>query len=305
MSNEITVYLRSISKIPMIPVDVEQKHARIVYDGKRKIVNTIKSKRSLNHLIQAIENIDENEKEVILTLIQSLTPDKLLILKQYVLESDFDVIKKYSSYSKKLSQLIDSIIKSREILITANLRLVISIAKFYSNRDIPLIDLIQEGNIGLIKAVDKFDPDRGAKLATFGTWWIRQAIVRSISNKAKIIRIPVHVIEAFNKAYAKLSETLNRAPTPEELQEKLNLSFNVNEIMDVINIMYNSVSLDTPIKESSNNSYDDITYEALLSDNASPVEDLLMDTDMRRLILEDLSHLSPREEKVVRLKLTF
>ena len=305
MNSELTNYLKSIGKIPMLTQEDEFRHAKLVFDSRQKIVKTIKSKKSLDRLLQAIESIDSDEKTILTQLILSITPEKLPILRQSILLSDFDVLVKYSAYSKRLTQLIEVIKKSREILITSNLRLVISIAKYYSGSNADILDLIQEGGIGLIKAVDKFDYRRGTRLSTVAVWWCRQGIIRSLSNKSRLIRMPVHIIDSLNKAYTTLFEKFGRAPTAEEIKASMKISFDVAEIRDIMAIMTGTSSIDSPINNLDDDTRNPVTHEALLKDPNPLADELIADESVKRLILKDIATLSAREEKILRLKLSF
>ncbi len=267
-----------------------------------------KFKLSPEQMEQVYEALSENKIEII----DSSERDKDLLLLQLDKEMSMDdPVKVYLKDIGKIpllstdeeTELAQKMMEGNELakqrLSEANLRLVVSIAKRYVGRGMHLLDLIQEGNLGLMKAVDKFDYTKGFKFSTYATWWIRQAITRAIADQARTIRIPVHMVETINKVVKvsrQLLQDLGREPSPEEIAEHMGIP--VERVVEIQKIAQDPVSLETPIGEE-----EDSNLGTFIEDeNAASPSDVVAFSMLKQQLISILDTLTPREEKVLRLR---
>lgn len=262
IEDPVRMYLKEIGKVPLLTAEEEIDLAQKMEDGA-------KASERITEIEEQLEGCSEDEKGA--------------------LNEEIDQQK----------ELVDIGESAKKKLAEANLRLVVSIAKRYVGRGMLFLDLIQEGNLGLIKAVEKFDYRKGYKFSTYATWWIRQAITRAIADQARTIRIPVHMVETINKLIRvsrQLLQELGREPTPEEIAEEMNMP--VERVREILKISQEPVSLETPIGEEEDSHLGDFIQD----DNVPVPADAAAFTLLKEQLVEVLGTLTEREQKVLRLR---
>ncbi len=262
IEDPVRMYLKEIGKVPLLSAEEEIELAQKMEAGAV-------GKEKIAILEKRVDNVDEAEAEELRQEIRNLQRD------------------------------VDLGDEAKKRLAEANLRLVVSIAKRYVGRGMLFLDLIQEGNLGLIKAVEKFDYCKGFKFSTYATWWIRQAITRAIADQARTIRIPVHMVETINKLIRvsrQLLQELGREPTPEEIAEEMSLP--VERVREILKISQEPVSLETPIGEEEDSHLGDFIQD----DNVPVPADAAAFTLLKEQLVEVLGTLTEREQKVLRLR---
>ena len=253
------------------------------------------------------DEISEDEKEsasIDVDNLESLETSDVKVndsVKLYLKEIGRVPLLKASEEQELAKRILQGDLEAKNQLITANLRLVVSIAKHYIGRGMLFLDLIEEGNLGLIKAVEKFDYTKNFKFSTYATWWIRQAITRAIADQARTIRIPVHMVETINKitrVQRQLVQKLGREPTAEEISEELNGSMTPDRIREIQRIALEPVSLESPIGEEDDSHLGDFVED---KESVSPTE-YTTQSMIRSALYDVMSDLTDREEKVLRLR---
>ena len=296
---------------------LQRKVARIRLEIAQEISRLNLTERARQRLINAIRSV---QKEVRKSEREIDSYTEKLNRKRIKPEDEREFKRHVSASKKRLQQIeadhnispveikrsLQSIVigeqetgQAKRELIEANLRLVVSIAKKYTNRGLQFLDLIQEGNIGLMKAVDKFEWRRGYKFSTYATWWIRQAITRAIADQARTIRIPVHMIETINKLIRTsraLVQELGREPTSEEIARKMDIP--VSKVRKVLKIAQEPISLETPIGEEEDSHLGDFIEDKSILNPA----DAVVASNLREITDEVLATLTPREEKVIKMR---
>ncbi len=249
-----------------------------------------------------IEIVEDSLEDVIEDMSSDTGSDEVLVddsVKMYLREIGSIEMLTHDEEQDIARRIAEGDESAKKRLSDANLRLVVSIAKRYMNRGLPFLDLIQEGNLGLIKAVEKFDPTKGFRFSTYATWWIRQSITRAIADQSRTIRIPVHMVENINKvkrAKAQLLAENEKEPRPEDIAELLDMD--EAKVREIIRISQEPVSLETPIGEEEDSHLGDFIKDEV---QAAP-EDVVSNMMLHDLISEVLETLSEREAEVIRLR---
>ena len=262
VEDPVRMYLKEIGKVPLLTAEEEIELAQKMEEG-------------------------------------AVASEKIQILKARMEEAEESEVEELKEEIKALQKDVDLGADAKKRLAEANLRLVVSIAKRYVGRGMLFLDLIQEGNLGLIKAVEKFDYRKGYKFSTYATWWIRQAITRAIADQARTIRIPVHMVETINKLIRvsrQLLQELGREPSPEEIAEEMNLP--VDRVREILKISQEPVSLETPIGEEEDSHLGDFIRD----ENVPVPADAAAFTLLKEQLEEVLGTLTEREQKVLTLR---
>jgi RNA polymerase primary sigma factor len=292
-------YLKEVARYPLLTQERETKLALTIREGQDTLVQMIKS-----HAFEERIILELNEKVHKLLSREKTFPgirDKVLKLIVGTLERlarRHPQQRLYPELYRKATAIIATIDAAKQEIVKANLRLVMSIAKRYRGRGMSFDDLVQEGNMGLLKAVGRFDHTKGTRFSTYATWWVRQSIIRGIYDKSDTIRLPVHFIELKNlffKAFHELYKELGREPTTHEVADKAKLPR--NKVEHVLNLAMQPLSLETPVGEDGQRLYDFIKDEGAVS----PME-YCSDRELAQLAHQLLSALQPREEKILRLR---
>ena len=262
IEDPVRMYLKEIGKVPLLTAEEEKDLAQTMEEG-------VKAKEEIEKIEVVMAEASEEEKVV------------------------------YEAKLKEYRRQVEAGERAKKKLAEANRRLVVSIAKRYVGRGMLFLDLIQEGNLGLIKAVEKFDYDKGFKFSTYATWWIRQAITRAIADQARTIRIPVHMVETINKLIRvsrQLLQELGREPAPEEIAAEMNMP--VDRVREILKISQEPVSLETPIGEEEDSHLGDFIQD----ENVPVPAEAAAFTLLKEQLVEVLGTLTEREQKVLCLR---
>jgi RNA polymerase primary sigma factor len=293
-------------RVARIRLEIAQEIGRLnlTERARQRLINAIRAvHKSVREAEREIDSANEKLNR------KRLKPEeqrdfkrRILMAKKKLLQIEIDNFVSPVEIKRSLQSIVigeQQTGQAKRELVEANLRLVVSIAKKYTNRGLQFLDLIQEGNIGLMKAVDKFEWRRGYKFSTYATWWIRQAITRAIADQARTIRIPVHMIETINKLIRtsrSLVQELGREPTSEEIARKMDIP--VSKVRKVLKIAQEPISLETPIGEEEDSHLGDFIEDKSILNPA----DAVVASNLREITDEVLATLTPREEKVIKMR---
>jgi len=294
----LSIYLKEMGKYELLTPEREEELSKQIRGGFETIVNLIlQSKVNLPEVVEAKRQIEEWKKRD-----PNLKPKKSYVnYFERLLEtcsSKYEKNKQARTLCDKIKKCIAQIERAKDEMVKANLRLVVSIAKKYTKQGLPLADLIQEGNLGLMRAVYRFDYRKGNKFSTYASWWIRQSITRAILDKTRTIRLPVHFLELRNyvfKTFYEMTKELGREPTPEELSERTGVPY--EKILSIFETAKDPISLETPIGD------EESTLGNFIENKKSPSSyEVTRKRDVSEKIKKFLSTLSPREEKIIRMR---
>jgi len=294
----LSIYLKEMGKYELLTPEREEELSRQIRSGFEIIVTSIlQSKVNLPEVVEAKRQIEEWKKRD-----PNLKPKKSYVnYFERLLEtcsSKYEKNKQARTLCDKVKKCIAQIERAKDEMVKANLRLVVSIAKKYTKQGLPLADLIQEGNLGLMRAVYRFDYRKGNKFSTYASWWIRQSITRAILDKTRTIRLPVHFLELRNyvfKTFYEMTKELGREPTPEELSERTGVPY--EKILSIFETAKDPISLETPIGD------EECTLGNFIENKKSPSSyEVTRKRDVSEKIKKFLSTLSPREEKIIRMR---
>ena len=279
IDDPVRMYLKEIGKVSLLSAEGEIELASAISAGNKAKATLIAWEKANGQAVEPVLDAEDPVGEI------EVPEEEVANLTEKDLEELRKTVKAGESAKQKLAE--------------ANLRLVVSIAKRYAGRGMLFLDLIQEGNLGLIKAVEKFDYTKGYKFSTYATWWIRQAITRAIADQARTIRIPVHMVETINKVIRvsrQLLQELGHDPTPEEISAQMNMP--VDKVREILKIAQEPVSLETPIGEEEDSHLGDFIPD----EGASEPSEAASFTLLKEQLVDVLSTLTPREEKVLTLR---
>ena len=301
-SKRLTKLKRRVARI-RLEIAQEIGRLNLTERARQRLINSIRTvQKSVREADREIDAAAEKLKKRLKPEEQRELKRRIIVARNRLREIELDTFVSPLEIKRSLQAIVigeQQTGQAKRELVEANLRLVVSIAKKYTNRGLQFLDLIQEGNIGLMKAVDKFEWRRGYKFSTYATWWIRQAITRAIADQARTIRIPVHMIETINKLIRtsrSLVQELGREPTSEEIARKMDIP--VSKVRKVLKIAQEPISLETPIGEEEDSHLGDFIEDKSILNPA----DAVVASNLREITDEVLATLTPREEKVIKMR---